>query len=293
MSDKLPSIFLGHDFYTKPRNRKWIADHGAEAVIILQTIWLASSQERNCKIEKSAVHFLPFPIPFTKEKIDEVLTSAVEVGLLDESGDFFFNSQIVNDDKSFKVKRENYRKGRQKRDEIKGESSENPPRIQTQTSENHIEYEYEYEYEEKKKGEPPKPPSKYSEVVYTPERVIITPNDFSRDHIKAKLKDYGLLKYYTEALEQLALYYHKDPSRIKTGCLYRDITASWLRKILYEEKASRKKAERGEAPASPAQQPFKDPQTPKPKPLSEEDREKARALIRERFPEAYKGEKAA
>lgn len=49
---KLPSILLNEDFYDKPRNRLWIKKHGADAIIILQAVWIASSKEKGCKIRK-------------------------------------------------------------------------------------------------------------------------------------------------------------------------------------------------------------------------------------------------
>lgn len=131
---KLPAILLNIDFYSKPRNRKWIADNGPEAVLILQAFWIASSQESNCKIRKDEVSFLTFPINLKPEKIISILESAVKVGLLEQDSDNYFNSQIVNDHKSFKIKRDNYKKGRQKRDEILPESSENPARIQPEST---------------------------------------------------------------------------------------------------------------------------------------------------------------
>lgn len=146
-SDKVPSIMIGRDFYTKPRNRKWINEHGAEAVLVLQTLWIACSQETNGKIRKDEAGMIAFPIQMKEEKIISILESAVKVGLLDEDSEHYFNSQILKDQESYIVKRQNYRKGREKRTRIQGESRENPGRILPESRENHIECEYEYESE--------------------------------------------------------------------------------------------------------------------------------------------------
>jgi hypothetical protein len=82
-----------------------------------------------------------------EEKIISILESAVKVGLLDEDSEHYFNSQILKDQESYIVKRQNYRKGREKRTRIQGESSEDSGRILGESTENHIECEYEYESE--------------------------------------------------------------------------------------------------------------------------------------------------
>lgn len=142
--NKLPSIMIGVDFYRKARNRKWIQDNGAEAVIVLQEVWIASSQERDCKIRKEECPYLPFPIPVSPEKVISILESAVTVGLLDADGEFFFNSQIVADHLNFAQKQFNYKEARKKR-----ESTENPPRIQGESSENPPRIIVNSEYEER------------------------------------------------------------------------------------------------------------------------------------------------
>lgn len=158
-SDKIPSIMIGRDFYTKPRNRKWIAEYGAEAVLVLQTLWIACSQETSGKIRKDEAGMIAFPIQMKEEKIISILESAVKVGLLDEDFEHYFNSQILNDQESYTVKRQNYRTGRQKRERNKRESSEDSARILPESCENHIECEYEYEseYEDLKKEDTRKP----------------------------------------------------------------------------------------------------------------------------------------
>jgi len=147
MKARLPAILLNADFFTKPRNRKWISDNGAEAVVILQAFWVESSQEKGCKIRKDEVAFITFPLNLKADRIVSILNSAVKVGLLDEDSDHYFNSQIVDDHKSFERKRKNYQNARVKRDRILPESSENPDRILAESRENHIEPEPEPESE--------------------------------------------------------------------------------------------------------------------------------------------------
>ena len=149
MSTRVPSIMLGKDFYKKARNRKWIQDNGAEAVIVLQEVWIASSQEKDCKIRKDECPYLSFPLPITPEKIKTILESAVVVGLLDEKGDFYFNSQIVEDYKNFEKKQHNYKEARKKRDLISSESSEDPPTIHTEPSDDSPRIIVKSEYEQR------------------------------------------------------------------------------------------------------------------------------------------------
>ena len=104
---KLPAIMINSDFYNKPRNRVWISEQGAEAVIVLQALWLASSQEKNGKFRKSEIVGLSLPFPLEKNRLESVLNSAVEVGLLEQDEQHFFNSQILKDKKSFEEKRKN------------------------------------------------------------------------------------------------------------------------------------------------------------------------------------------
>jgi len=156
VKNKLPAILLNVDFYSKPRNKKWISEQGAEAVIVLQAFWIASSQETNCKIKKNEVTFLNFPINIKSEKVESILKSAVEVGLLEEDNDAYFNSQIVQDAESFREKRENYKKGREKREKNNCESKQDLRRIHAESTQDsqiklgescvdYIEYEYEPE----------------------------------------------------------------------------------------------------------------------------------------------------
>lgn len=121
---KLPKIFLNLDFYTKGRNLRWIQDNGIEAVAILQNVWIASSQERDFKIKKLDACALPFFLMFTKEKVIQVLESAVEVGLLESDGENYFNSQIVSHGKSFLKKHNNYVKSHEKRKRNQSKSIE-------------------------------------------------------------------------------------------------------------------------------------------------------------------------
>lgn len=139
---RLPAILLNYDFYTKPRNRAWIKKHGADAVIILQTVWIAASQEAGCKIKKQEVHGIAYPINIDDDRITEVLNSAIEVGLLDSDQDHFFNSQILEDFQAFEIKRQNYSKARQNRPRNHLESSEDSPIILPETSENDTDTEH-------------------------------------------------------------------------------------------------------------------------------------------------------
>lgn len=117
---KLPSILLNKDFYTKPRNRKWIKDQGAEAIIILQAFWLASSQEKDCKIRKDEALCISYPLPLEESRITEILNSAVDVGLLDADKEHYFNSQIIKDQENLVVKQEKWKekKKRQRKESL-------------------------------------------------------------------------------------------------------------------------------------------------------------------------------
>lgn len=137
---RVPNILLSRDFFTKPRNRKWIKEHGSDAVIILLAVWNASSQETNCKIRKDEAVALPYPLPFLDDKITTVLESAVEVGLLDADQEHYFNSQIVEASQAYQERQQNYSNGRQKRDRKQEVASEDSPRILEESSENHIKH---------------------------------------------------------------------------------------------------------------------------------------------------------
>lgn len=134
-----PPILLNLNFFTKGRNVRWIDKHGDSAPIILQAVWIESSQEKNGKIDKEDAYSIPFLRRYERIKIIEVLESAVEVGLLESDGNYYFNSQIVNNLKSFKSKQNNYKKGHEKRkrnqDEIKMISSQNQDEIKVNYNE--------------------------------------------------------------------------------------------------------------------------------------------------------------
>jgi hypothetical protein len=139
---KVPSILLKIDFYSKGRNIRWIKEHGAEAVLILQAVWIASSQEKDCKILKEDAYNIPFLLTFENEKIRKVLASALEVGLLEGDQNYFWNSQVVKDAKKFQAKHNNYSKASKKREEAK--QKQNPSRILAESEQNHIDTDTEY-----------------------------------------------------------------------------------------------------------------------------------------------------
>lgn len=135
---KVPAILLKADFYSKGRNVRWIKDHGGEAVVILQAVWIASSQERGCKILKTDAYNIPFLMAFPDKKVIKVLESAVEVGLLDGDSTHYWNSQIVEDSEKFQEKHNNYKNGRKKREQIHPESCQNSPRILRESTQDYI-----------------------------------------------------------------------------------------------------------------------------------------------------------
>jgi hypothetical protein len=109
---------LCRDFYTKPRNVLWIREHGFEAIAILQVVWIASSQEKDGRLPKEYLYLLPYPLSFSKEKLDSVVKSAVAVGLLEETETHFFNSRIQSNQQNFIRKAENYRAASLKRQRL-------------------------------------------------------------------------------------------------------------------------------------------------------------------------------
>lgn len=115
---RLPAILLNSDFYSKPRNIIWIQENGAEGVVVLQQTWLLISQEKNCKIKKKEVINFPFCLKISKKKIEKILNSAVEVGLLELEDDHYFNSQITEKYNEFEKKREIYRQNASKRNVV-------------------------------------------------------------------------------------------------------------------------------------------------------------------------------
>lgn len=124
---KVRAILLNNDFYSKPRNVRWIKEHGGEAVAILQSVWVASAQERGFKILKEEAYAIPFLAIFPLDKIIEVLESAVTVGLLEEDEIYFFNSQIVKNGAQYERTREaNTERQRSRRDkqELNNECTE-------------------------------------------------------------------------------------------------------------------------------------------------------------------------
>lgn len=103
---RLPAILINSDFYSKPRNLKWIAEQGYEAIAIIQSIWIATSQEQEFKIKKEEVFHIPFLALFTRDKLEKVISSAVEVGLLEEDNTHFFNIQILKSANKYKTKKD-------------------------------------------------------------------------------------------------------------------------------------------------------------------------------------------
>lgn len=132
---------INSDLYNKPRNRVWIAEQGAEAMIIVQAVWLACSQERNGKLTKKEIAGVPLPFPVEKTRIESILNSAIQVGLLEEDAEHFFNSQILKDKKSFEEKRKNYSDARKKVKKSKELSNEDSKRILKESTQNPSEYE--------------------------------------------------------------------------------------------------------------------------------------------------------
>lgn len=118
-----PNILIKRDFYNLARNRRWINEQGADAVIILQVVWIESSGDRRLKLHKDEVKYLPFPFPYTETEIHDVLESAVAVGLLERDGDYYYNSTNSEHSEAFQAKRRNYREGWEKRNGKHKESS--------------------------------------------------------------------------------------------------------------------------------------------------------------------------
>ena len=156
---KLPAILLKPDLYSKGRNVRWMDENGYEAMPILQCVWIASSQERNCKILKKDAYAIPFLKSFPKEKVVQVLESAVEIGLLEGDENYYWNSQIVADHESFQTKHRNYKKGYQKRQQNHDESTLNPSKIHGESSVDYIDTDIDYESdtEDLKENSPPLP----------------------------------------------------------------------------------------------------------------------------------------
>ena len=133
---RLPAILLNADFYLKPRNRRWIAKEGASSVIVLQMIWIALSQERDCKLCFDDICAIPFIEPFSDSTLKSFLDSCIEIGLLEFEGGFYFNSQIVSDSDKFKAKHDNYSKAAKSREGAK--QKQDCAKIVPQSKHNHI-----------------------------------------------------------------------------------------------------------------------------------------------------------
>jgi hypothetical protein len=210
---RLPAILLSHDFFQRPRNRLWIIEHGAEAVVILQCVWIASSQERGCKLPIREVAGLSFPIPITPERVAQILESAVKVGLLESDGENYYNSRIVADSNRFEAKQSNYSRAASRRESgqnpgrilpqschnpgrILAESCHNPESVVTQSCQNHSEYEYEYESEYESESDPIGGPVKATSLVALATPAPPAPksglSDSQRSEILATIKDLPL-----------------------------------------------------------------------------------------------------
>ena len=140
---KVPSILLNVDFYSKGRNIGWIKKHGPEAVLILQAVWLASSQESGLKIHKPDAFNIPFLMMFPHSKIVEVLESALEVGLLEGDENYYWNSQVISDSTNYKSKFSNYSKAAKAREEAKRNQDQAKPeqdstKILPESDQNHL-----------------------------------------------------------------------------------------------------------------------------------------------------------
>ncbi len=145
-------------------------EHGAQALIVLQMVWLASSQEKECKIKKETCVFISYPFMLTRDQILEILESAVQVGLLESDGEYYYNSQIREDYENFQKKHNNYKKAREERERNKEESSEDSGRIQDESTNNSsrivLNTDIDTEADIKIKKEKPKP-----EVLVFPEKL--------------------------------------------------------------------------------------------------------------------------
>ncbi len=116
---KPPAILLNDDFYSKGRNIRWIKENGAEAVLILQCVWIASGKEGDFKISKEDVIHIPFLSTYPNEKIYQVLEAAVLVGLLNGDATHYWNSQVIENTKNYLHKQNNYSEAARKREENK------------------------------------------------------------------------------------------------------------------------------------------------------------------------------
>lgn len=98
-------ILLRSDFYSKPRNRKFISNWGAEGLLLIQLIWMLISQERNFRLPANLTKLETINFPVlndfspTQNWADEVFFAAVEVGLLEFDGENYLNSQVTKDSK--------------------------------------------------------------------------------------------------------------------------------------------------------------------------------------------------
>ena len=235
---KLPNILLSRDFFTKGRNRKWIKEHGAEAVIILQAVWIASSQENDCRLDKREVSSLAYPLPFEDEKIIEVCESAIDVGLLEADSTHYFNSQIVKDYQKFQVKQANYSKGREKREHILPESRENSPRILIESTHNHSEYEYEDESDLREGGlGETKPKPGFRDLGYG-----ICISEIEYDPLKLTFSRFGLdEKWITRAAVRLAAWYDKNPTKRSKNGPYLDLASWGVERCLAEKETNERR----------------------------------------------------
>lgn len=112
---RLPAIRLNEDFFLKPRNLKFIAEHGSDALTIILFLWVTSSKLKKCKIRKDEIYFLNFPIKMEKTQIETIIKASLEVGLLEEDEENYYNSQIVSDFKAYEKKKEIYKSNIEKR----------------------------------------------------------------------------------------------------------------------------------------------------------------------------------
>lgn len=95
----IQAIPLNLNTFIKPRNLEFIAEHGAEAFLIVLQTWLAIAAEKELKIEAARIQFIPFAFCAAAKNdlnfINETIRAAVTFGLLEFRAGCYFNSQIT------------------------------------------------------------------------------------------------------------------------------------------------------------------------------------------------------
>lgn len=122
---KLPAIYIEQDFFTKPRNIKFLERHGCRGLLVIQAVWCLLANETRWFLDGSMMKpsicapFLPAHEAFEAGEWERFLDDALMSGLLEmekrDGIECYYNSKITSHAKKYIERAGSYKKAWEER----------------------------------------------------------------------------------------------------------------------------------------------------------------------------------